>query len=104
MEDDGYDRRFQAAKRLLDLFKLERWAYLGINFVVLAFLIPFGVYSALHSSNSTAVIAAFFGMTGAVTFTTNRVLRMWSEVFRAVMAGPSLPEIPDELPPSGGSS
>ena len=58
--------------------------------VVVVLLIGYGLYSIIVKSGDAVTVTLCFGATGVVTYTTNRILKMWNEVIASVR-GPALP-------------
>jgi hypothetical protein len=67
--------RVEAVERLAQLFRLERFIYLGVT--AISFL-----------SAQLAEWGLLFGSSGLITITGNRVLQMWSQALRMVASEP----------------
>jgi drug/metabolite transporter (DMT)-like permease len=75
--------RVQAVERLTELFRAERFVYLG--FAVAAFLLLIVcVIAALVKDESTSSVLGAFGSSGVVTFTSARAIVMWNRALAVV--------------------
>ena len=86
MPDKQLTERVEAIKQLLGLFRVERAVYLAVT--ILSLVVLHGVAASLYlqKESRTGEIIALFGSSGAITYTTGRLLRMWSEAMR-MLAG-----------------
>lgn len=75
------DNTVKAIKEMVALFKMERVVYLIITLVSVIILIATAVSLILASDdqNNTIAIMGLFGSTGGITYSTGRLLKMWSE-------------------------
>ena len=66
---------------MVALFKMERVVYLIITLVSVIILIATAVSLIISSDDqeNTIAIMGLFGSTGGITYSTGRLLKMWSE-------------------------
>ena len=86
MPDKQLTERVEAIKQLLGLFRVERAVYLAVTILSLVVLLGVAASLYLQKESRTGEIIALFGSSGAITYTTGRLLRMWSEAMR-MLAG-----------------
>ena len=82
MVTNPYKQRIDAIKQLLKLFKLERTVYLVITVSSLIVLITCAIVLICKSSVGTPELVLLFSSSGGITYSTGRLLRMWSEAIR----------------------
>jgi hypothetical protein len=80
--------RVEAVERLAQLFKLERFVYLGVTAISFLLLFTLAVRIFLQGSAQLAEWALLFGSSGLITITGSRVLQMWSQALRMVASEP----------------
>jgi len=75
------DNTVRAIKEMVALFKMERVVYLIITLVSVIILIATAVSLIMASDDqeNTIAIMGLFGSTGGITYSTGRLLKMWSE-------------------------
>ncbi len=82
---DDLQERLGAVKQLLDLFRFERFTYLGVNIFALLMLLGSAAVLLFRHNDSGlslyAVITALFGSSGLLTFSIVRLLHMWDQAF-----------------------
>jgi 1,4-dihydroxy-2-naphthoate octaprenyltransferase len=76
--------KVEAISQLLRLFRFERGVYLGVTICSLLILLGTAIYLISSGGAVTAEITGLFGSAGAITYTTGRLLRMWSEALRVL--------------------
>ncbi len=79
--------RLQVVERLTELFKFERYVYLGVTLTSLIVLLASGISLIIKDDSSAAVLTLLFGSSGLITYSTGRLLRMWNEALRTVIPG-----------------
>jgi hypothetical protein len=86
MSNDSMGRRIQAVRQLLEMFRMERTIYVVVNCLSLLLLLAVAVL--LFSRNELDKILAFglFGSGGLITFSTGKLLKMWSDALRLLGA------------------
>ncbi len=90
MGEDNLNNRVEAVKHLLAAFRLERTVYLIISTasVVLVFVLAGWLFC--KGSIEGAESLGLFGCGGTITYSTGRLLRMWSDAMRIL--GPVVSE------------
>lgn len=71
--------RLEVVKEITNLFKLERYVFLGATAVAAVITLIVAYYALSSHSISKATAGALFGTGGAVTLTGNRLIMMWSK-------------------------
>ncbi|MEZ4453869.1 MAG: hypothetical protein R3B09_30715 [Nannocystaceae bacterium] len=82
MTDTHLASRVTAIKDLLDAFRFERAVYLGITMMSLLVLLGCALSLMFGSRDKTVEAVGLFSSSGAITYTTGRLLRMWSDALR----------------------
>src|SRR5215467_2771665 len=80
--------RVEAVERLAQLFKIERFVYLGVTAISFLLLLTIAVRIFLQGGAQIAEWGLLFGSSGLITITSNRVLQMWSQALRMVASEP----------------
>ena len=80
--------RVEAVERLAQLFRLERFVYLGVTAISFLLLLTIAVRIFIQGSAQLAEWGLLFGSSGLITITGNRVLQMWSQALRMVASEP----------------
>jgi hypothetical protein len=76
------DARLRAVERLISIFRVERYVYLGISILSFFMLIGFAVYMFVTSNEqgrSQLFTLLFLPPAGAVLYVSGAFLRMWSQ-------------------------
>lgn len=84
MSDENLQARLDAIKQLLGLFRFERAVYLGVTVLSLVVLLAVAISLFLSQQAGPVEVTGLFGSSGAITYTTGRLLRMWSEALRVI--------------------
>ncbi len=84
MAADELDERVESIRQLLDIFKLERMVYLTVTILSLIMLLSSAAVVAYKDAAGALEMTGLFGSAGAITYTTGRLLRMWSEALRVL--------------------
>jgi hypothetical protein len=78
--------RLQAVERLTQLFRAERFVYLG--FAVIAFmLLAACLITSLFREHSPSLLLANFASSGVVAFTSGRAILMWNRAMGIIAPG-----------------
>jgi len=89
MASNPFEEKLQAVKQLLELFRLERMVYIVVTIVALVVLVSSAMYLIfffpVDRSQSIPIGLGLFGSSGAITFTTSRLLHMWTQAFEAIL-------------------
>ena len=81
--------RVEAVERLAQLFKIERFVYLGVTAISFVLLLTIAIRIFIQGGAQTAEWGLLFGSSGLITITGNRVLQMWSQALRMVASEPA---------------
>ncbi len=84
--DAALRERLEAVERLVELFRLERYVYLGVTLVSFLVLLGSGISIILREQSDHSILTLLFGSSGLITYSTGRVLWMWNGALKAVMA------------------
>lgn len=80
--------RVEAVERLAQLFKVERFVYLGVTAISFLLLLTIAIRIFIQGGAQIAEWGLLFGSSGLITITGNRVLQMWSQALRMVASEP----------------
>ena len=80
--------RVSAIKELLEAFKFERAVYMGITLLSLFILLACATSLVFSNRDGMAEAVGLFGASGAITYTTGRLLKMWSDAIRILASQP----------------
>jgi hypothetical protein len=80
--------RVEAVERLTQLFRVERFLYLGVTAISFLLLVTIAVRIFIQGGAQLAEWGLLFGSSGLITITGNRVLQMWSQALRMVASEP----------------
>lgn len=86
MPDSQLSSRVTAIKDLLEAFRFERAVYLSITMMSLFVLLGCALSLMFGSRDKTVEAIGLFSSSGAITYTTGRLLRMWSDALRILSA------------------
>ena len=81
--------RVSAIKELLEAFRFERAVYMAITLLSLFILLGCAM-SLMFGRDKEGMVEAIglFSASGAITYTTGRLLRMWSDAIRILGVTP----------------
>jgi uncharacterized Tic20 family protein len=86
MSPQDLQSKIDAVAKLLTLFRMERVVYISVTLLALLILLISAACLLLGGQDkSTAVAVGMFGASGAITYTTSRLLRMWNQAFEAIL-------------------
>lgn len=89
MTANSYQDRIDAIRELLALFRLERTVYLVITIFSLFILLTCAVVLMFRNTVGTPELIGLFGSSGGITYSTGRLLKMWSEAINVLQPGNS---------------
>jgi hypothetical protein len=72
----------QTIKQLLDLFRLERMVYLAVTLSSVVVLLACAIILLVRKESPASAILGLFGASGGITYSTGRLLKMWSDAIR----------------------
>jgi hypothetical protein len=73
------DNKIAAAKEMVRTFRLERIVYVVVGVLSFLTLLGLGIYSYLYDKLDWASFSMLFLPTGVITFTTGRILKMFTD-------------------------
>ena len=82
--------RLRSIRQLLDMFRLERFAYLAVTVISVAVLLTCAIMLLVRKEAPYVAVFGLFGASGGITYSTGRLLRMWSDAIR--LLNPQLTE------------
>jgi hypothetical protein len=91
MSDPNMNDKVRAVERLSQLFKMERFAYLGITGISLLMLLTSAGVLIVRTKADPATLTMLFGSSGLIAYSANRVLKMWDRAMN-IVAGPETGE------------
>jgi hypothetical protein len=84
-ENGTLEERVRAVRLLIKDFRAERYVYLALTLVALLMLLVNAGMLFREGKAGRAEIALLCGSGGAITFTANRLLRMWGDALRFLL-------------------
>ena len=87
MPDSTFNQRVKSMKELLGAFWIERMVYLVATVAALILLFFCALQILRKGGDSIALIGVVSG-SGGLLYTTNRILRMWSDALAVVAQRP----------------
>ena len=78
------ESRLQAVEKLTQLFRVERFVYLGVTGVALVMLLLSTGILIYKQQADVAALTMLFGSSGLITYSTGRLLQMWNQALRLV--------------------
>ena len=85
MSDGAVDK----VRDLLNLFRLERYAYLGVSGISAVFLFACAITLMLRPDDHMKEVFGMFTSGGVLTVVTTRFLRMWNDAIGVVFTAPT---------------
>jgi hypothetical protein len=86
-QTESIQDRVAAVKALLESFRIERIVYIVVNIVSLLVLIVSASVLLVKGIRGTGTaqpteVIGLFGSSGSITYSTGRLLRMWTDAIR----------------------
>lgn len=78
------NERFEVAERIVQLFRWERFSYLGLTFLTACVVIFVGFEAITKPGASLSSASLMFGSAGIVTFNIARLLTMFNVILESV--------------------
>lgn len=85
-EPDELQRRVDAAREITNIFKLERYVYIACCGIAVALLFVCAIRLLQKSDTDYVGLGALFGSGGLITFSTGRLILMWSKILDYILA------------------
>jgi hypothetical protein len=82
--DSTAQDRFEVAQRIVQLFRWERFSYLGLTFITACVVIIVGFQDITKKDASVGSAGLLFGSAGVVTFNISRLLNMFNVIILQV--------------------
>lgn len=86
MKTNDYDARIHAIEQLLHLFRFERGVYMAVTITSLIVLLVSAFILLLTKEAGSPVLLGLFTSSGGITYTTGRLLRMWTEAIKVIQS------------------
>lgn len=80
--------RMEAVERLTNLFKMERYVHLAVTSLSLALLLLCTGILLYNGKAGIAELSGLFGSSGLITYSTGRLLFMWTQAMRILGVEP----------------
>lgn len=85
-KEQKYVNKLSAIDNLLKMFKMERVVYLIVTVISFFVLLGSATYLLfIDCTSSLIVYIGMFGSSGAIAFTSGRLLRMWRDAMQFLM-------------------
>jgi hypothetical protein len=81
---EDWEIRLKIVERMVETFRFERFAYLGLSALAAAVLLLSSVW--MLRERQFALATAMFGSTGVLTLALTRLLHMWNQAWKLVSA------------------
>jgi hypothetical protein len=92
MPDQDLAERLAVVEKLTALFKLERMVHLVVTSISLIMLL-FSAVSLIYKGQRDPVgLTLMFGSSGLITYSANRLLRMWDQALQVLTSDRSIRE------------
>ena len=87
VDNDGsfHGERLDAIRQLLEMFRVERLVYLAITMLSVFVLLLCAVILLWKRTASYVEIFGLFGSSGGITYSTGRLLKMWSDAIQILL-------------------
>jgi hypothetical protein len=84
MSDPSMAEKMEVVEHLIQLFRMERIVYLTVTTLSLVMLLYCAGILIFRKQAGLETLAPLFGSSGLITYTTNRLFRMWDQAIRIV--------------------
>jgi hypothetical protein len=82
-ENNELNEKVEAIGKLLQMFKMERFIYLGVTIISFFALMSCACYMvSAKGGNQLPIVIGMFGSSGGIAFTCGRLLKMWSDAMQ----------------------
>jgi hypothetical protein len=79
---EDWEIRLKIVERMVETFRFERFAYLGLSVLAAAVLLVASIW--MFTTGHLTLAAAMFGSTGVLTLALTRLLHMWNQAWKLV--------------------
>lgn len=83
------ERKLDMLKELNSIFRPERVVHLCVTLVSAVVLLTCGVIVAVKDQSRYPELTGLFGSTGALTYTTGKILSMWDKALKVIFSASS---------------
>jgi len=84
MPDQSLADRMEVVEKLTSLFRLERMVHLAVTTISLIMLLFSALYLIYTSHAEAPTLTLMFGSSGLITYSANRLLRMWDQALQVL--------------------
>ncbi|HTC74453.1 MAG TPA: hypothetical protein VK684_02675 [Edaphobacter sp.] len=84
-QSSSLDDKLKVVEGLVKLFQLERMVHLTTTIVSLLMLLASASFMIVRSRADPATLTLIFGSSGLITYSANRLLRMWDQAIKLML-------------------
>jgi len=84
-QEPSLDEKLRVVQDLVKLFQLERMVHLTTTIISLLMLLASGGFLIVRSKADPAALTLIFGSSGLITYSANRLLRMWDQAMKLML-------------------
>jgi hypothetical protein len=84
-QESSLDDRLKVVQSLVKLFQLERMVHLTTTILSLLMLLASAGFMIVRSRADPATLTLIFGSSGLITYSANRLLRMWDQAIKLIL-------------------
>jgi hypothetical protein len=84
-QDSSLDDKLKVVQGLVKLFQAERMVHLTTTIISLLMLLASASFLIWKSSADPATLTLIFGSSGLITYSANRLLRMWDQAIKLML-------------------
>lgn len=92
MPEHSLADRMEVVEKLTSLFRLERMVHLTVTIASLLIMLVSVVYLIARSNAQIPTLTLMFGSSGLITYSANRLLRMWDQALQVLTSDKSIKE------------
>lgn len=86
MNGSELESRMKAVEHLTRLFKMERMVHLAVTTISLVMLLFSTGFLLVKAQASPTILTLMFGSSGLITYSANRLLRMWDQALKILIS------------------
>jgi hypothetical protein len=84
-KESSLDDKLRIVEGLVKLFKLERMVHLTTTIISLLMLLASAGFLIVRSRADPAALTLIFGSSGLITYSANRLLKMWDQAMKLML-------------------
>jgi len=84
-QEPSLEEKLKVVQDLVKLFQLERMVHLTTTIISLLMLLTSGGFLIVRSKADPATLTLIFGSSGLITYSANRLLRMWDQAMKLML-------------------